>query len=209
MRPALGKAQAFSDAPWEDWAWYARRLVSLYRHRRLDLDEGDLTAAAYAGLLKAAAVFDPSQGSKPITCAQTWIMGALREEARTQWRQGRPRPWYEAQARGEEMKPWQLPPHSFDAPVENTGDEDIIYRRDRVPDPRLGPEEQALLQSDHEAIRRALSWLPAKERLVLHSYYWEGRSWVEIGTMLGRSQSRVHQLRNQAFARLRGYLAAP
>ena len=77
-----------------------------------------------------------------------------------------------------------------------------------LPDtPEDGPE--TLLEGDQfrEALARAVSSLPDRERLVLSLYYDEELNLREIGEVLEVSESRVCQIHGQAVLRVRARLA--
>jgi RNA polymerase sigma factor for flagellar operon FliA len=55
-------------------------------------------------------------------------------------------------------------------------------------------------------VRAALEDLPERDALILSLYYVEDFSYVEIGEVLGVSESRVCQLHARALTRLRAVL---
>ncbi len=57
-----------------------------------------------------------------------------------------------------------------------------------------------------ESLGEGIDRLPAREKLVIALYYYEGLTFKEIGKILEVSESRVYQLHTQAVLRLRGYL---
>ena len=61
--------------------------------------------------------------------------------------------------------------------------------------PAAGPEEQSLLE--------AVMMLPAKDRAVLHLYYYEGYDTGEIAAILGRSPNTVRSQLSRGRALLR------
>lgn len=69
--------------------------------------------------------------------------------------------------------------------------------------PLEGLQRSALKQ----AVARAITQLPERERLVLALYYDEELNLKEIGQVLGVSESRVSQIHSQAALRLRTRLA--
>jgi RNA polymerase sigma factor for flagellar operon FliA len=67
------------------------------------------------------------------------------------------------------------------------------------PDPENISEEEDL----KEIIRRAVSFLPEREKIVLVLYYFEDLSMKEVGEVLGITESRVSQLHASALKHLR------
>ena len=69
--------------------------------------------------------------------------------------------------------------------------------------------EDAITREQEAAILRdALLRLPERQRTVLALYYFEELTLLEIATVLGRTESRVSQIRKQALATLRDALRA-
>jgi RNA polymerase sigma factor for flagellar operon FliA len=58
-----------------------------------------------------------------------------------------------------------------------------------------------------EALAKAISSLPERERLVLSLYYDEELNLREIGEVLGVSESRICQIHVQALIRLRARMS--
>lgn len=86
------------------------------------------------------------------------------------------------------------------------GTERDLEIEDTVADPAApSPEALALETEQADKLRELLSWLPETERTVLVLYYREDRTFKQIASVIGRSESRVHQLHVQALRRLRGY----
>jgi RNA polymerase sigma factor for flagellar operon FliA len=57
-------------------------------------------------------------------------------------------------------------------------------------------------------MRNEIRRLPERERLVLSLYYDEGLTLVEIGQVIGVTESRVSQIHTKAVLQLRSRLAA-
>lgn len=76
----------------------------------------------------------------------------------------------------------------------------------------VDPGEGAAAQLERSELRRllgeALAQIPERERQVLALYYEQELTLAEIGRVIGVGESRVCQIRSQAFARLRGLLRA-
>lgn len=64
-------------------------------------------------------------------------------------------------------------------------------------------EALALLEVFSALLRREVSRLPPRERVVIHQRYWLQETFVVIRRQLGVSETRVYQLHDQALARLR------
>jgi RNA polymerase sigma factor for flagellar operon FliA len=71
-----------------------------------------------------------------------------------------------------------------------------------------GPEGVVLRKEELAGLRRAVSGLPDRLRLVIEQYFLAQRKMTDIAADLGVSESRVSQLRAQALVRLRADLAA-
>ena len=178
---------------------YAERLafMTARRFRRPDLhnvDAGDLEGAALLGAAKALARFDESRGIPFQTYAISLIRGEIREELR-RWdfltRPGRQKARAELFATGA-LPEWALPPLAI---------EDL--RVEELPDPHPGPEEAALECAQCETWQRLIDLPPAREAAVLRSHYFAGRTFRQIATAQGYSETRAQQLCCQAHRRLR------
>ena len=69
------------------------------------------------------------------------------------------------------------------------------------------PHNQLYFNEMKKAMIKTLSGLPERERLVIALYYNEELNLLEIGKVLGVSESRVCQIRNQALLRLRARMS--
>ena len=65
------------------------------------------------------------------------------------------------------------------------------------------PPEQVEKEKFKEALTKAISTLPDRERLVMSLYYEEELNLRETGEVLGVSESRVCQIHSQALVRLK------
>jgi len=72
----------------------------------------------------------------------------------------------------------------------------------RVKD-QLDPFERCYRLEQREILKRAVSSLPRRERLIISLYYERPRTMKEIAARLGLDQSRVSQLHSAALVRLR------
>jgi len=96
-------------------------------------------------------------------------------------------------------------PHSIDIPAPNTNDTQPLRDKLRAAgfDPATTMERSALAQ----AVGKAVSALPARERLIVASFYAGNVSLRQIGDRLGISKQRVSQLHGRALVGLRAALA--
>jgi RNA polymerase sigma factor FliA len=70
------------------------------------------------------------------------------------------------------------------------------------------PEHALKTKQWYKALEHALDELPERERFILQEYYFEDKSFVEIGNMLdGASKSWICRLHARALERLRKHLA--
>jgi RNA polymerase sigma factor for flagellar operon FliA len=77
-----------------------------------------------------------------------------------------------------------------------------------IADPAADPPGEALMRREAlTLLGEALGSLPAKDRLVLSLYYYEGLSLREIGEVLHVTESRVSQIRSSALRSLRERIA--
>ena len=194
----LGQAKSFDDAPCQVWMRiaYMEARRSSKRYRFLELD--DLRSAALYGLAKAMREYD-GKSAKPLSFAITCMRYAILEYVRSTDNLGRH--VRDQISRGErEMQPWEELPISLYQPVENTGDEGgAIYLYDKIADPAPGPEEIAATA----AVWDLVAALPEREATVIALHFAEGLQLKEISPILGVSDSRVSQLRNQGLGMLR------
>jgi RNA polymerase sigma factor for flagellar operon FliA len=94
---------------------------------------------------------------------------------------------------------------SLDRPV-NIGDAAVPLAT-TVPDDGRAVEEQV---DDAELVgylREGVKLLPERQRMVVIGFYFEGRSITEMGELLGVTQSRASQIKDEALKMLRAGLA--
>jgi RNA polymerase sigma factor for flagellar operon FliA len=196
----------------------------------------DLIGDGSVGLLRAVDRFDPTLGATFEHWAGRIVRGAIfnglrrmdfvpervRRDARTleasRWRiaqRSGASPTDDEAARSAGLDGKQLTavrlalrrsaPHSIDIPAPNTEDSQPL--RDKLrspgPDPAIATERTAL----REAVGRAVSALPPRERLIVASFYAGNVSLRQIGDRLGISKQRVSQLHGRALSGLRAALA--
>lgn len=93
--------------------------------------------------------------------------------------------------------------------LETSGQEGSPALVDRVTDHRASSALDALCEESLRAeVRRALRALPERERMVIELSFFEEKTLKEIGELLGVTESRTCQLRNQAVARLQKFLSS-
>jgi RNA polymerase sigma factor for flagellar operon FliA len=96
-------------------------------------------------------------------------------------------------------------PHSIDMPAPNTDDTQPL--RDKLRATSGDPASRFELLALRQAVGRAVSALPARERLIVASFYAGNVSLRQIGDHLGISKQRVSQLHGRALVGLRAALA--
>jgi RNA polymerase sigma factor for flagellar operon FliA len=196
----------------------------------------DLVGDGSVGLLRAVDRFDPSLGSAFEYWAGRIVRGAIynglrrmdfvpervRRDARTleasrwclaQHRGAAPSDGEAAKLAGLDKRKLDAvrlalrrsAPHSIDIPAPNTSDTQPLRDKLRASgiDPAAWVERLAISQ----AVGRAVSALPARERLIVASFYAGDVSLRQIGDRLGISKQRVSQLHGRALIGLRAALA--
>ena len=76
-----------------------------------------------------------------------------------------------------------------------------------LPDDSWGPVDTFEAKESKEALVRAVDAMPERERSVLMMYYYDGLTLMEIGQVLGVTESRVCQINTKALRQLRSKLA--
>ncbi len=76
-----------------------------------------------------------------------------------------------------------------------------------LPDRSWGPVDTFEAKESKEALVRAVDGMPERERTVLMMYYYDGLTLMEIGQVLGVTESRVCQINTKALRQLRSKLA--
>ncbi len=197
------------------------------------IDIDDLETAGLGGLMRSLQGYDPARGVKFTSYCQRRIRGAMldwlremddvsrsvrdagrrMETAAGELRQGLGREPYTAEiaqllgltAAEYAALQWQgTAPEVFSLsqPLRaQSGLERPLEGDDLVADPRA--EAPDVIAARRDALRAALAVLSRAERLIVLLYYYEGLSMVEIGLVLGLSESRISQVHAEVLARLR------
>jgi RNA polymerase sigma factor for flagellar operon FliA len=92
-------------------------------------------------------------------------------------------------------------PLSLEDPVGEDGDH--ASRLDFLVDESMNPEQFLLNDEIRTQLIQALDRLPEREKKILSLYYHNGLTFREMGSLIGVSETRVHQLHGQAISRLR------
>lgn len=205
------------------------------RHRPGAPELEDLIGAGTVGLVQALEGFEPTRGLAFSTYAMPRIRGAMLDEIHAQdWapRSVRVRRKLLARARAELQQSLGCLPSESQV-AERMGvsmttywkwvgeiegrtvlaldhatrgsDDDALH--ERIPDERSeAPGDELMRAEQLEELREAMDGLPAKDRLVLSLYYYEGLALREIGEVLHVSESRISQIHGRAIKRLRATL---
>jgi RNA polymerase sigma factor for flagellar operon FliA len=156
----------------------------------------DLVAAGTFGLLDALRRQSASErGVEFLWYARVRVRGAILDELRAQdWLSRRARRRFAREERG--------------AGAAVVGIEDLPEDRRALAD-SLAPTPETLVaaRSEADALAKAVERLPARERNIITSHYFDGVQLRAIARDLGVSEPRVSQLHARAVARLREYLA--
>ena len=189
----------------------------------------DLIQSGMIGLLEASKNYDPSQGASFETYAGIRIRGSMLDEIRKgDWA---PRSLHrkvreltkavsEVEGKtGRDAKDTEVAEHmeisldeyyqilqhasghrmfSFEDLV--TGEEGFS---ESLVENSISPPEEVERDKFKEALTKAISTLPDRERLVMSLYYEEELNLRETGEVLGVSESRVCQIHSQALVRLK------
>jgi RNA polymerase sigma factor for flagellar operon FliA len=206
------------------------RRIALKAARRLPdrLSYDDVIAAAMIGLTEAAERYDTQRGEPFVAFAEKRIRGAVLDELRrgdllprrartTANKMGQVIAGLEQQL-GRSPEDEEVA-EKLGVTVEKFRDElselthvavvDIEAREHggRLEDILPSPAAQAERKEIVARLRAALDEIPERDALILSLYYVEDFNYVEIGEVLGVSESRVCQLHSRALARLRVELA--
>jgi RNA polymerase sigma factor FliA len=157
------------------------------RHHPGVVDNDDLMSAGVIGLIQSVDKFEPERGFDFSTYAVPRIWGAMLDEVRSM-------DWVPrlARERGEPV-PAFLSIQEFEF--------------DYFAASAIGPDAEAEVQDEltrrMERVRRAISYLPKRHRMVLEGYYLQGMRQRQFAELWGVSPSRVCQMMKEALAELR------
>jgi RNA polymerase sigma factor (sigma-70 family) len=173
------------------------------------VDNEDILGAALLGAAKALDRYDEARGVGFASYAIRIIKAEIQEELR-RWdhltRPGRTKARAQEQETGERPA-WGVPPLRLGdvIPLDGTGESGYaeITLQDTLIDAGEDPEALALARLQRDECRRRLSWLPARERRLIEWRYYEEEKMLELRAEFGCSESRMHQIHNQALSRLR------
>jgi RNA polymerase sigma factor FliA len=199
------------------------------------VEVGDLVSAGAVGLLHAVSSYDPCRGTRFSTFAATRIRGAMLDEMRH--RDVAPRSVRRRQRAMEASRDRlaalldRLPGHGDVAGDLGVDAQQLwrwkwdVARSRRVsltalagqagsggsgvgePGGLMEVESRLALESELKRLKRELSRLSERERLVIRLYDLESWTLRAIGERLGVTESRVSQIRTRALARLRERLS--
>lgn len=212
----------------------ARRMASTMPH---SIDLGDLVQDGVLGLIDAAHRFDEKRGIKFETFAERRVRGAMIDALRRDaWPRGVRRVRRELEAAREELRRELGAEPSLADLAERVGAD--VNRLERtivristiestspmanleavdsatlpavlVPSEPLSPHRMFEQTETRDRVREALASLPARERRIIHLYYFEEATMKQIGAEIGVNESRVSQLHARAILRLKQALGAP
>ncbi|PIZ67276.1 MAG: hypothetical protein COY19_05640 [Candidatus Marinimicrobia bacterium CG_4_10_14_0_2_um_filter_48_9] len=102
---------------------------------------------------------------------------------------------------------WQQQSISLDEEV-SRDDADTVVRKELVVDEnQLSPEEEFIAMGLKEELQHLIANLPERNRLILALYYYEELTLIDIGRVLGVSESRISQLLKETLGDLKDNLA--
>jgi RNA polymerase sigma-B factor len=214
----------------EAYLGLARALARRFSHRGEALD--DLTQIAYVGLISAIERFDPGREVEFTTFAVPTIRGELKRHFRDQgWALHVPRRVKQLHVALNEavgtltQKLGRSPTVPEIGEAIGISEEEVLevleagwsYRATSIDDNRGGPDGEsespaAMLGEldvrlatleDRLTVSPLLRALPARERVILHLRFFEGRTQSQIAEQLGISQVHVSRLLTRSLERLR------
>ncbi len=157
----------------------------------------DITSAAFEGLIDAADAYDPERGVAFNTYARGRVTGAVMDFLRTWDHLSRD---MRLRAKTDEAFASTMPPP---VPIE-----DVRRFNETVPDGgAVNPLEMAERNEVLDQLEAVAAKLPERMRLVLSLYYTNDLTLVEIGKVMGMTESRACQILGQAHATMRAEIA--
>jgi RNA polymerase sigma factor for flagellar operon FliA len=217
---ATGPAAHFRERLVADHLAWAKGLAAgLRRRHSLLAAEEDLTAYAQAGLVEAAARFDPARGVSFTTFAHYRVVGALWDGVRQMGWQPRRR----SEACFERGANHYLAELASDQPRGPRAASRLLEERTAAlaviflaaldgagPEPADEGKPSALQQLERAqltiGLRHTLAQLPQRERRLLEGIYYEGRELQAVAAELGISPPWACRLHQRAVERLRELL---
>jgi RNA polymerase sigma factor for flagellar operon FliA len=206
------------------------RRIALKAARRLPerMTHDDIVAAAMVGLTEAADRYDATRGEPFVAFAEKRIRGAVLDELRrgdllprrartTANRMGhviakleqklgrRPEDEEVAEAMDVTVDKFreELAGLTHVSVVDIEGPGVANHIEDSMQLPSVSAEKAQIVAR----LREALDEIPERDALILSLYYVEDFNYVEIGKVLGVSESRVCQLHSRALSRLRAEMS--
>jgi RNA polymerase sigma factor (sigma-70 family) len=153
------------------------------RWRHLRLDQEDLVADGYLGLVRAARRYDPSHGVPFTAFARHYVRGAITDTVRTSVKRHHLGDGVYADVRGfSDLARHDSTAHAFDPP-----------------DPGLSPHDAV----ENLARLRAVATLPDRERIALIRTVVDGDTAADVAKDLGVSAHRVYSLVHDGSVRVR------
>lgn len=181
-------------------------LVAMTRAKRLgnapQRFSDDLEGAGRLALVKAVDRYDPARGVQFTSFAITLIWGAMQEWLRSE-------DWAPRQVRDKIRA--GLPVHTW----ELVSLESILYQDEgsepltvlnTLSDWEDTPDVIVPKRLEAGVVACLVQCLPKRERRLMEAHYWEGLPHGRVGERLGLSESRVHQLHEEALSLLKGWL---
>jgi len=204
------------------------RRLAFRMARRLppNVDVGDLIGAGTEGLLKAAESYDPSSAARFETYAESRIRGAILDELRSQdalTRHGRRQlSMVTRTIRNLEASLGRAPEEqevavglgvdldTYHKMVEHLSRAPALANLGSVEPDDVSADSDASAEAERRELRvqlaEAIKRLPSRTQTVLALYYQEECTLLEIGQILGVTESRICQILGDATVRLRASL---
>ena len=147
------------------------------------IDQEDLVADGYVGLVRAARKYDPSHGVPFTAFARHYVRGAITDTVRTSVRRHHLGDGVYADVRAfSDLAPADAESPGYEPPDPGPTPHDAVESRDRL---------------------RVLGTIPERERIALIRTVVDGDSAADVAKELGVSQHRVYTLVHDGSARVR------
>jgi RNA polymerase sigma factor (sigma-70 family) len=207
MQPAPSAPSAAKNPTSQELARYAplvqQIVASFLRKLPPNVQRDDLVAAGMYGLLDALRKGGEQQGAAFEWYARVRIRGAVVDQLRTE-------DWLSRRARGRANQEDAASPESGVRRTAVIGFDDLApdaQERSFADRASPSPLEVAEQRAESRTLAAALETLPARERSIVRSHYFEGVPFKTIAASLGVSEPRVSQLHARAMQLLKGTLA--